>query len=109
MLRLCQLIKGVHVSGKVSDYIMALIEHIRHNPDVLASPSPRASISLYKGSRAMALLQERDFVTPDDVKRLFSPAVEHRIRIKPEAEMEEVTHRAIIERALEEVTVPKEP
>jgi MoxR-like ATPase len=102
-----QLVKEIHISEKVEDYIVTLIEHVRHNPDVLIGPSPRASISLYKGSRVMALLNERDFVIPDDVKKLFLPAIEHRIRIKPEAEMEEVTHRAIVEKALEEVPVPK--
>jgi MoxR-like ATPase len=109
ILELRQFVKGVYVSEKVRDYIVALMEHIRQNPDVLTGPSPRATIFLYKGSRVMALLQERDFVIPDDVKGLFLPAVEHRIRIKPEAEMEEVTHRAIVEKALEEVPVPKEP
>jgi MoxR-like ATPase len=102
-----RLVKEIYISEKVEDYIVTLIEHIRHNPDVLIAPSPRASISLYKGSRVMALLNERDFVIPDDVKKLFLPAIEHRIRIKPEAEMEEVTHRAIVEKALEEVPVPK--
>ncbi len=110
ILELRQFIKeAVYISEKVGDYIVALIKHVRQNPGVLTGPSPRASISLYKGSRVIALLQKRDFVIPDDVKRLFLPTVEHRIRIKPEAEMEDVSHRAIVERALEEVPVPKEP
>jgi len=51
--------------------------------------------------------RQRDFVIPDDVKRLFIPALNHRVRIKPEAEMEEVTAGDILEKALAEVPVPK--
>ena len=109
ILELRHAVKDVYLSEKVRDYIVALVKHVRQNPDVLAAPSPRASIALYKGSRVMAHLQQRDFVIPDDVKRLFLPAVEHRVHIKPEAEMEEVTHRAVVEKALAEVSVPKEP
>ena len=107
ILELRQLIRGLHISGKVSSYIVALIEHLRQDPDVFMGPSPRASIALYKGSRVVALLRGRDFVIPDDVKHLVFPALEHRIRVKPEAEMEDITPRMIIERALEEVPVPK--
>ena len=109
ILELRRVVKDVHLSDKVRDYIVALIEHVRQNTNTLMGPGPRASIALYKGSRAMAFLQQRDFVVPDDVKRLFPPTMEHRIRIKPEAEMEEFTHKAIIEKALAEVPVPKEP
>lgn len=103
-----QAVKNVHVSEKIIDYIVTLIDHIRQNPDISAAPSTRASIALYKGARALALLQERDFVIPDDVKRLTSPALEHRIRLKPEAEMEDIAPETIIARALEEVAIPKE-
>jgi MoxR-like ATPase len=62
---------------------------------------------LFKGSRALAFLQGRDFVLPDDVKRLALPAFAHRIRVKPEAEMEDVTPKMVIDRVLSGVPVPK--
>lgn len=102
-----QAAKNIHLSEKVRDYIISLVRRVRENPDVLEGPSPRASIALYKTSRALALLKQRDFVIPDDVKRLFIPALDHRVRIKPEAEMEEVTAGDILEKALTEVPVPK--
>ena len=108
LLELRQSVKDVHLSDKVRDYIMSLVRHVRQNPDALDSPSPRASIALYKASRALALLRQRDFVIPDDVKRLFLPALDHRVRLRPEAEMEELTPRAVIEKALAEIPVPKE-
>lgn len=107
VLNLQQDARKVYVSEEIRDYILALVEHARAHPDVLTGPSPRASISLYKGARVLALLEERDFVIPDDVKTLVIPAMEHRTRVKPEAEMEDITPRMIVERALEEVPVPK--
>ncbi|MCD6567298.1 MAG: MoxR family ATPase [Dehalococcoidia bacterium] len=107
--QLRQAVRGIYLSEKVRDYIIALTWHIRRNPDVLEGPSPRAGIALYKASRALALLRQRDFVTPDDVKNLFVPALWHRVMVKPEAEMEEVKPVDIIEKALSEVPVPKEP
>ncbi len=109
IMQLRQAIRNIYLSEKIRDYIMSLIWHTRRNPNVLDSPSPRASIALYKTSRALALLRQRDFVTPDDVKDLFVPVLHHRLRITPEAEMEEVKPMDIIEKALTEVAVPKEP
>ena len=53
------------------------------------------------------MLDGRDFVIPDDIKHLILPAAEHRIRVKPEAEMDDVTPRTILERVLEQVPPPK--
>ena len=55
----------------------------------------------------LATLDGRDFVIPDDIKRLASPVIEHRINVKPEAEMDNVTPKAILERVLAQVPVPK--
>jgi MoxR-like ATPase len=99
--------RGVYVSPEVVQYMVALVSQIRGDEDVLMGPSPRASIALYKGSRALALLDGRDFVLPDDVKRLATPSLAHRIRLKAEAEVEDVTPVPIVERALEGVPVPK--
>ena len=107
VLGLQRLVKKVYVSEKVRRYIVDLVTHVRRDPDVLIGPSPRASIALYKGSRALAFLQQRDYVIPDDVKKLAFQALEHRIRVKPEAEIEDVTPKAIVERALKETPVPK--
>jgi MoxR-like ATPase len=99
--------KGVHVSPEIMDYIASIIDSLRNNPDVQSGPSTRATIALFKCARVMALLDERNFVIPDDVKRLVIPAVEHRLRIKPEAEMDEITPRMVLEKTLEQIPVPK--
>lgn len=107
VLKLQQTVRKVHVSEKVRDYIVSVVNLVRQDPDVQIGPSPRASISLYKGSRSLAFLQGREYVIPDDIKKLAFPAFEHRIRVKTEAEMEDVTSRTIIERTLTKVPVPK--
>jgi MoxR-like ATPase len=107
ILQLQREVKKVYVAPKVNDYISSLIRQARQDPDVITGPSTRASIALFKGSRTLAFLQKRDYVIPDDVKKLVPSVLTHRIRIKPEAEMEDITPKIVIERLLKEVPVPK--
>jgi MoxR-like ATPase len=109
VLELRNLVKRVYISDLVRNYILDLVEWLRSAPDVLEGPSPRASLALYRGCRALALLEGRDFALPDDIRRLAFPAFEHRIRITAEAELDEVTPHVLIERVLEAVPVPKGP
>jgi MoxR-like ATPase len=102
-----ELARSVHVSPQIVDYTVSIVDYLRSDPDVLSGPSIRAGIALFKCSRVLALLDERDFVIPDDIKHLVLVAVEHRIKVKPEAEMDDVTPRVILERALERIPVPK--
>ena len=99
--------KQVHVSPLVNKYIVAIVNSLRNDPDMLSGCSTRASISLFKCSRVLALFDGRDFVIPDDVKKLVYPALEHRIKVKPEAEMDDVTPRMLLDRTLEKIPVPK--
>lgn len=108
ILEIQEAVRAIHVSPMVDEYIVSLVRSVRENPDVLAGPSPRASIALHKASRALAFLEGRDYVIPDDVKKLFLPALEHRVRVKPEAEMEGVTPSNIGEKVLKETPVPKQ-
>ena len=99
--------KRVHVDENIVRYIINLSTHIRRHPSVSLGPSPRASISLYKASRISALMDGRDYVIPDDVKKFAHPALDHRIRLRAEAEIEGVKPEDIVEEALREVEVPK--
>lgn len=102
-----QVVRDVHVSPQIIEYIISIISSIRKDTDVYWGPSTRASIALYKCARVMALLDGRDFVIPDDVKSLAFKAVEHRIRIKPESEMDNITPNIVIERTLDKIVPPK--
>lgn len=107
IIQLQQATKKVHMSDEIKDYVVSLIAAARQDPDIISGPSTRATVSLYKGARSLALLQKRDYVIPDDVKKLIWPVLMHRIRIKPEAEMDNITPQTIIERTVKKVPVPK--
>ena len=107
ILYLRQEVKKVHLADSIRSYIIDILDNLRRQPDLKLGPSPRAGISLFKASRALAFIQGRDFVIPDDVKKLVIPAVFHRLRISAEAEMENVTPENIINKTLSEVPVPK--
>ncbi len=108
ILQLQREVKKVHIADSLRGYIVTIVDRLRHHSDVLLGPSPRAGISLFRGSRALAFIQGRDFVIPDDVKQLLIPALYHRVKITAEAEMEDVTPEAVINQVANEVPVPKE-
>ncbi|MFC1966915.1 AAA family ATPase [Chloroflexota bacterium] len=95
------------MSPDIVEYITSIVGFLRADPNVLSGPSTRSGIALYKCSRVLALLDGRDFIIPDDIKHLVYLTTEHRIRVKPEAEMDDITPKMILERALEQVPVPK--
>jgi len=99
--------REIHVSPLVNKYIVSIVNSLRNDPDALSGSSTRASIALLKCARVLALFDGREFVIPDDVKKLVYPVLEHRIKVKPEAEMEDVTPRMLVDRTLEKIPVPK--
>lgn len=107
IVQLQQEVKNVYTDDSIRHYIIEIINSLRHHQDVLVGPSPRGSIALFKGARALAFTQERDFVTPDDVKKLLIPALCHRIRITAEAEMENINPETIVNKIATEIPVPK--
>ena len=98
--------KLISVDDKVISYISSFGE-IRNDPRVLAGPSPRGLISLLRISRAMALMDGRDFVIPDDVKLLAKECLSHRIVLKPDQVMEDIPASRIIEDFMKREPVPK--
>jgi len=107
ILEMQRLVKQVHVSAANVDYITAIVTALRSDADVSWGPGVRAGISLFKCARVLAMLDGRDYVIPDDVKSLCRQAVEHRLRIKSEAEMDGVTPAAVIDRVVGNIPVPK--
>lgn len=99
--------RKIHVAENLKQYIVNIINNIRSNPYVKMGPSPRASIWLMKGARALALLNKRNYITPDDIKKLAPLAISHRILLTTEAETEEITPQQIIQETLKRTPVPK--
>lgn len=76
----------VHVEEELLDYVVRIATHTRKHPKLALGASPRASLALLQAARGVALLAGRNYVTPDDVKRLLEPVLAHRIVLTPEAE-----------------------
>jgi len=107
LLRAMDLVKRVYVSQKILRYIVNLVGFVRRSSEVLVGPSPRASIWLYRGARALALLEGRGYVIPDDVKSIARYVLAHRVVLKPEFQSEGVSPFDVVEKALKSVEVPK--
>ncbi|MEB3755517.1 MAG: MoxR family ATPase [Desulfurococcales archaeon] len=96
----------IHISEELLSYIVDIIEETRKHPSVKLGGSPRAAISLLQMSRSLALLNGRDYIIPDDIKRAAKPVLVHRIILKPEAEIEGETSSQVIDEVLKKVPVP---
>ena len=97
----------VRVSEAISKYVVSLARETRQHPAVWVGAGPRATLALISASRALAALEERDFVLPEDVKTLAAPVLEHRMLLRPEFEMEGLQIREVINAVLEAVEVPR--
>ena len=106
LARLRRSVEGVHVEPKVTAYITAIVRATRETASLTLGASPRAAVALLKATRAQALLEDRPFVIPDDVKQLTLPVLRHRVRLAPELELEGVTADAALRTILERVEVP---
>ena len=88
-------------------YLVDIVRATRQNESVLVGGGPRATQALLLASRAHAALHGRDFVTPDDIKIMAVPVLEHRLILRPEFEIEGLAIKEVIEKILQEITVPR--
>ena len=100
-------IRGVIVEARIVDYIARIVDQTRHWHSIQIGASPRASINLLTSGRTIAACEGRDFVTPDDIKGLAPWVLRHRLRLRPEAELEGVATDAVIQELLEAVEAPR--
>jgi MoxR-like ATPase len=106
MLAMQRTIEKVHVSESVRLYMVDLVRQTRENRRVQVGSSPRGSLALYTLARARAVLQERDFVTPEDVKDVAVPALAHRLTLRPEMWVQRVSTEEIVREVLDTVPTP---
>jgi MoxR-like ATPase len=100
-------VHAVHVEPAVRDYIVAIVRATRDDASFTLPASPRAAVALFSGARALAVLDGRDFVTPDDVKELAVPVLRHRVRLTAEAEVEGQSTDRHIQLLLDTVEAPR--
>jgi MoxR-like ATPase len=99
--------RRVHVAPTIRDYIVRIVDATRSHPDVYLGGSPRASIMLLRAARAYAAADERDYVIPDDVKRLAQPALRHRVILSPAAEIEGRTTDSALQALIAQIEAPR--
>ncbi|MBI5802201.1 MAG: MoxR family ATPase [Verrucomicrobia bacterium] len=92
---------------ELSAYAVDIVRATRAHESVLVGAGPRASQALLLASRAQAALAGRDFVTPDDIKAMAVPVLDHRLILRPEFEIEGVTVSEVIQKVLQEIAVPR--
>jgi MoxR-like ATPase len=107
LVELRQMLEKVFVDPALLRYIAAVVAQTRQSKAVFLGASPRASVAMLQASKAYALLQGRDFVTPDDVRFVAPSILQHRIILTAEAEMEGITPVKAVKRLIEKVEVPK--
>lgn len=98
--------RQIYVDPLVKEYIVNLVDATRHHQDVALGASPRASLALQKCSQAIALLEGRDYILPDDVKSLADAVIAHRLIPTAAARMQGIDVRQIVKQLVEEVEVP---
>jgi MoxR-like ATPase len=101
-----QMVERVVVDESVGRYCVALATATRSHPHVLMGASPRGALGLMLAGRALAVIGGRDYVTPEDVKAVAEPVLAHRITVKPEMWMSQVTGRTVVEAVLSSVPAP---
>ncbi len=99
-------VRDIYVDDKVRRYILELVNATRDHGDVLLGGSPRASIALFRTGQALAALAGRNFVLPDDVKRMVLAVLGHRLILRPEARIRKITPASVLNKILAEVSAP---
>src|SRR4051794_32330154 len=99
-------IREIHVDDKVKRYILEIVHSSREHEDVLLGGSPRASIALFRTAQALAAIGGRDFVLPDDVKRMAHPVLAHRLILKPESRLRKRTSALVVKDIVGDTAVP---
>jgi MoxR-like ATPase len=103
-----QAVRQIHMDESLKDYVVQLAEETRSHPDVELGASPRGSIALMRLSQAVAAIAGRNYVVPDDVKRVAIPALAHRVIIRPDRRIQGVTATRVVQEVLDAVPVPVE-
>jgi MoxR-like ATPase len=106
LLRAQEGIKSIYVAPPVKHYIVELTHQTRQHADVYLGASPRGSLALFRTGQAMAAMQERDFVLPDDIKALVKPALSHRVILGPAARLRDLSSDQVLDEILKAVPVP---
>jgi MoxR-like ATPase len=100
-------VRTIHVEEKLISYITTIVANTRNHKSIYLGASPRASIGILNGAKALASMRGRDFVTPDDIIYVIPPVLRHRIVLTPDKEMEGASTDDIIQQIITSIEVPR--
>jgi MoxR-like ATPase len=100
-------VREILVEEKLINYIARLVNDTRQNKSLFLGASPRASIAILNTAKAMAAIRGRDFITPDDIREVTLPVMQHRVILTPEREMEGLKPADIIRDIIQKIEVPR--
>ncbi|GIO55706.1 AAA family ATPase [Paenibacillus cellulositrophicus] len=99
-------IRSIYIDEAVTDYLLSIVRRTREHASVLLGASPRASLSFLNAVKAFAFLQQREYVLPDDIKTLAPYVLAHRIILRPESRLDNVSPESVLKNILQQVHVP---
>lgn len=102
-----QQIRNILIEEKLLQFIARLVHQTRNHKSIYLGASPRASLAVMNASKAIAAMQGRDFVTPEDIREVLTPVLRHRIILAPDKEMEGVTEEEVIRQIVHSMDVPR--
>jgi MoxR-like ATPase len=107
IIALRQLVRALHVEPKILEFTARIIHETRNNKSIYLGGSPRASLAIVNAAKAIAAINGRDFVTPDDIIWVAAPVLRHRIMLTPDKEMEGVTPDEVIAQIIQKIEIPR--
>jgi MoxR-like ATPase len=100
-------LERVEVAADLLDYIVAIVNATRRDPQVQVGASPRGGLALVQLARGQAVLRRRDYVVPDDIKQVAVPALAHRLTLRPELWVRQVSSDDVVAKLLSGVPTPR--
>ena len=100
-------VRAVRAEAPVLGYAAAIVAATRAHPALSLGASPRATLALVQGAKAVAAMSGRDFATPDDLRAIVAPVLRHRVLLTPEREIEGIQPETVLQRIVEEIEVPR--
>jgi MoxR-like ATPase len=100
-------VRTIHVEEKLISFITTIVANTRNHKSIYLGASPRASIGILNGAKALASMRGRDFVTPDDIIHVIPPVLRHRIVLTPDKEMEGASTDDVIQQIISSIEVPR--
>lgn len=100
------MVRNIFVDEKIEKYIVDIIKATRDSEEILLGASPRATLNLFRASQGRALINNKDYVTPDDVKSITMAVLNHRIILKPEYRLKGISTESVLEKIISTLPIP---